>query len=184
MFDFQEWTSWTHLTSTTTKLKSSVPVSLKVIPRTILNQLVLLRDAPGHITGVRLQQDQQDSRWSLLWSWRLAKLAKTYLKRCLTLMSPITEQLQSLSLQSNKISRFPTASLRPLHQLKTLHLNDNNVSSLVIFFFRNVSLIPLKLWIRLAEGDFEEFGDHLQNLWLDNNRISQIPTPTFEDLTR
>ena len=23
---------------------------------------------------------------------------------------------------------------------------------------------------RLEEGDFEEFGDHLQNLWLDNNR--------------
>ena len=37
MFDFQEWTSWTHLTSTTTKLKSSVPVSLKVIPRTSHN---------------------------------------------------------------------------------------------------------------------------------------------------
>ena len=92
---------------------------------------LLLRDAPGHITEARLQQDQQDSRWSLLWPWRLAK---TYLKRCLTLMSPITEQLQSLSLQSNKISRFPTASLRPLHQLKTLHLNDNNVSSWVIFF--------------------------------------------------
>ena len=62
MFDFQEWTSWTHLTSTTTKLKSSVPVSLKVIPRTILNPMVLLRDAPGHITEARLQQDQQDSR--------------------------------------------------------------------------------------------------------------------------
>ena len=35
----------------------------------------------------------------------------------------------------------------------------------------------------MDEGDFEEFGDHLQNLWLDNNRISEIPTPTFEDLT-
>ena len=41
----------------------------------------------------------------------------------------LEEQLQSLSLQSNQISRFPTASLRPLHQLKTLHLNDNNVSA-------------------------------------------------------
>merc|ERR1712013_707129 len=69
-----------------------------------------------------------------------------------------------VSLQSNKISRFPTSSLRPLHQLKTLHLNDNNVST-------------------LEEGDFQEFGDHLQNLWLDNNRIADIPTPTFEDLT-
>ena len=49
------------------------------------------------------------------------------------LMFPITEQLQSLSLQSNKINRFPTASLRPLHQLKTLHLNDNNVSAWVNF---------------------------------------------------
>ena len=51
------------------------------------------------------------------------------------LTSPITEQLQSLSLQSNKISRFPTASLRPLHQLKTLHLNDNNVSAWVMISF-------------------------------------------------
>ena len=41
---------------------------------------------------------------------------------------PFSEQLQSLSLQSNKISKFPTLSLRPLHQLKTLHLNDNNIS--------------------------------------------------------
>ena len=31
-------------------------------------------------------------------------------------------------------------------------------------------------------GDFEDIGDHLQNLWLDNNRISDIPQPTFEDL--
>jgi len=74
----------------------------------------------------------------------------------------LSEQLQSLSLQSNRISRFPTLSLRPLHQLKTLHLNDNNVSA-------------------LEAGDFE-FGQHLQNLWLDNNRISDIATPTFEDL--
>ena len=45
-----------------------------------------------------------------------------------TLQFAFSEQLQSLSLQSNKINNFPTLALRPLHQLKTLHLNDNNIS--------------------------------------------------------
>ena len=45
----------------------------------------------------------------------------------------LPEQLQSMSLQSNKIDLFPTMALRPLHQLKTLHLNDNNISRYTIW---------------------------------------------------
>lgn len=43
-------------------------------------------------------------------------------------MKYIVAQLQTLSLASNKLSEVPTEALRPLHQLITLHLNDNNIT--------------------------------------------------------
>ena len=44
------------------------------------------------------------------------------------LTSPCPAQLQTLSMAANKLSEVPTESLRPLHQLITLHLNDNNLT--------------------------------------------------------
>ena len=38
------------------------------------------------------------------------------------------DQLQTLSMAANKLSGVPQASLRPLHQLITLHFNDNNLT--------------------------------------------------------
>ena len=53
---------------------------------------------------------------------------------CLLIANP-AEQLQFLSLAGNKISYVPTSALRPLHQLNTLHLNDNNISRFVFSSF-------------------------------------------------
>lgn len=75
----------------------------------------------------------------------------------------LEEQLQSLSLASNKISTFPTRALRPLHQLTTLHLDDNNIHT-------------------LEENAFNGFGEHIKNLWLQNNHIPDVPQNSFEDL--
>ena len=36
--------------------------------------------------------------------------------------------LQYLSITHNKLSFIPSPSLRPLHQLITLHLDDNNIT--------------------------------------------------------
>ena len=47
---------------------------------------------------------------------------------CLEKCQIVSEQLQFLSLAANKISFVPTSALRPLHQLNTLHLNDNNIT--------------------------------------------------------
>jgi len=55
-------------------------------------------------------------------------------------------------------------SLRPLHQLITLHLNDNNIS-------------------RLHADTFSEYGEHIQNLWLQNNKISNIESECFQELS-
>jgi len=73
-------------------------------------------------------------------------------------------QLQTLSMARNKINSVPTRPLRPLHQLITLHLNDNNIT-------------------RLNHDTFYEYGEHLQNLWLQNNKISVIEPECFEQLT-
>ena len=82
------------------------------------------------------------------------------------------DQLQTLSMAANKLSGVPQDSLRPLHQLITLHLNDNNLT-------RSVSILKIMiLWLneyakkllRLDADTFEEFGEHIQNLWLQNNR--------------
>ena len=43
------------------------------------------------------------------------------------------DQLQTLSMAANKLSGVPQESLRPLHQLITLHLNDNNLTRSVSF---------------------------------------------------
>merc|ERR1712038_2230893 len=40
--------------------------------------------------------------------------------------SGLDAQLQTLSMTRNKMSSVPGRALRPLHQLITLHLNDNN----------------------------------------------------------
>merc|ERR1712045_398233 len=78
--------------------------------------------------------------------------------------SGLDAQLQTLSMAANKLSEVPTESLRPLHQLITLHLNDNNLT-------------------RLLVDTFEEFGEHIQNLWLQNNKISEIDMECFQELS-
>ena len=40
----------------------------------------------------------------------------------------LLDQLQTLSMAANKLSGVPQDSLRGLHQLITLHFNDNNLT--------------------------------------------------------
>jgi len=71
--------------------------------------------------------------------------------------------LQSISITHNKLNYFPSKALQPLHQLTTLHLDDNNITV-------------------LQSDAFQGFGEHIKNLWLQNNHIHTIPDETFEDL--
>ena len=77
------------------------------------------------------------------WTWNIIDIDPLSLS--------CTAQLQTLSMTRNKMSSVPGRALRPLHQLITLHLNDNNIT-------------------RLNHDTFYQFGEHIQNLWLQNNR--------------
>ena len=63
----------------------------------------------------------------------------------------ITANLQSLSLAGNDIEEFPSSALKPVHELTTLHLDDNRIK-------------------RIDERAFEGFGEHIKYLWLQNNQ--------------
>merc|ERR1719481_775795 len=58
---------------------------------------------------------------------------------------------------------LPSKALRPLHQLTTLHMDDN-------------------LLERIKSDAFNGFGEHIKNLWLQNNHIERIEDDAFEDL--
>jgi len=75
----------------------------------------------------------------------------------------ITANLQSLSLAGNDIEEFPSSALKPVHELTTLHLDDNRIK-------------------RIDERAFEGFGEHIKYLWLQNNQIKNIPATAFQDL--
>ena len=62
-----------------------------------------------------------------------------------------TAQLQSLSLAGNHIEEFPSNALRPVHELQTLHLDDNKIK-------------------RIEDRAFEGYGEHIKYLWLQNNQ--------------
>ena len=63
----------------------------------------------------------------------------------------LTENLQSLSLAGNQLEIFPSSALRPVHELTTLHLDDNRIST-------------------IDERAFEGYGEHIRYLWLQNNQ--------------
>jgi Leucine-rich repeat (LRR) protein len=62
----------------------------------------------------------------------------------------ISENLHSLSLAQNQIESFPSLALRPIHQMITLHVDENKIS-------------------RIEEDAFQGFGEHIQFLWMQNN---------------
>ena len=62
----------------------------------------------------------------------------------------ISATLESLSLTSNLIEEFPTAALRPIHELRSLHMNENKIAT-------------------LREDAFQGFGEHIKYLWLQDN---------------
>ena len=59
--------------------------------------------------------------------------------------------LTSLSLAGNQLREFPSKALKPIHELTTLHMDDNKISI-------------------LNERAFEGFGEHIKFLWLQNNQ--------------
>ncbi len=50
----------------------------------------------------------------------------------------------------NLLEAFPSAALRRIHQLETLHMDDNKIT-------------------RLEEDAFQGFGEHIRYLWLQHN---------------
>jgi len=62
----------------------------------------------------------------------------------------IAGSLQSLSLTGNQIESFPSAALRRIHKLETLHVDDNKIRT-------------------LGEDAFQGFGEHIVHLWLQQN---------------
>jgi Leucine-rich repeat (LRR) protein len=51
---------------------------------------------------------------------------------------------------SNLIEEFPSTALRPIHELRSLHLNENKISA-------------------LRDDAFQGFGEHIKYLWLQDN---------------
>lgn len=70
------------------------------------------------------------------------------LKNVNKLIFPVT--LQSLSMTSNLVEEFPSTALRPIHELRTLHLNENKITA-------------------IGEDAFQGFGEHIKYLWLQDN---------------
>lgn len=63
----------------------------------------------------------------------------------------------------NQLTDFPSSALKPVHELTTLHLDDNKIRI-------------------IEERAFEGFGEHIKFLWLQNNQIKDIPPTAFQDL--
>ena len=63
----------------------------------------------------------------------------------------ISENLESLSLAGNQLEAFPSAALRPVHELTTLHVDDNKIR-------------------QIDERAFEGYGEHIRYLWFQNNQ--------------
>ena len=78
-------------------------------------------------------------------------LFKTVLQIHFYFFGDIAANLQSLSLAGNDIEEFPSSALKPVHELTTLHLDDNRIK-------------------RIDERAFEGFGEHIKYLWLQNNQ--------------
>ena len=66
-------------------------------------------------------------------------------------LSLFSAHLTSLSLAGNQLREFPSKALKPIHELTTLHMDDNKISI-------------------LNERAFEGFGEHIKFLWLQNNQ--------------
>ena len=65
-------------------------------------------------------------------------------------MSFFAETLEAVTLSDNKIARFPTQALRPIHKLTSLHIDTNRIRD-------------------ISEDAFQGFGEHIKNLWLQEN---------------
>ena len=51
---------------------------------------------------------------------------------------------------SNLIEEFPSTALRPIHELRSLHLNENKISA-------------------IRDDAFQGVGEHIKYLWLQDN---------------
>ena len=63
---------------------------------------------------------------------------------------PSIETLESIELTNNQLQEFPTAALRPIHKLTTLHIDHNKIE-------------------RIDEDAFQGFGENIKYLWMQEN---------------
>ncbi|VDN18916.1 unnamed protein product [Gongylonema pulchrum] len=92
-----------------------------------------------------------------------------------------------LSISKNKLTAIPTDSLTAMRALSVLSLRCNNIGDIKTPVFRNMSsLIDLNLGcnqICNIEGPvFNDVKNTLQNLILDNNCLSSVPSESIRNL--
>uniref|UniRef100_A0A7E4VMU4 LRRCT domain-containing protein n=1 Tax=Panagrellus redivivus TaxID=6233 RepID=A0A7E4VMU4_PANRE len=97
--------------------------------------------------------------------------------------------LQELSINSNKLKEIPTAAVAGLRSMSVLSLKCNNLGNLTeSAFHNNPSLIEINLSCNqiceMGPNVFENVRESVQNIVLDNNCFTRIPTAAIKGLLR